>query len=72
MAISDLLAVPEGGLFLIGSLFQKGGWHHVPVTQSDPRNFVSAQQRNLLNPLGGDFLSKLKAPHRGTSLGPFV
>jgi hypothetical protein len=40
----------------------------------DQTNFVLAQQRFLLNPSlgGGQFCSKLRATHRGTSLGPFV
>jgi hypothetical protein len=37
--------------------------------QSEARNFFKAQQRFLLNlPLGATFFSKLRAPHRGTSL----
>jgi hypothetical protein len=48
--------------------------HQSVTSQSEARNFALAQQRLLLNPppVVCDFCSKLRAPHRGTSLGPFV
>jgi hypothetical protein len=54
-------AVPEGRLAVTAR------------SATDPINFVLAKQRFLLNPpLVRDFCSKLRAPHWGKSLGPFV
>jgi hypothetical protein len=54
-------AVPEGRLAVIS--------HQSCRSQ----NFSFSLEANSAElPLGGDFYSKLRAPHRGTSLGPFV
>jgi hypothetical protein len=58
-------------LFL-AQLFQRGDWQSPAKQSPDSSNYNSALQRFLLNPWGREFCCKLRDPHRGTSLGPFV
>jgi hypothetical protein len=55
-------------------LFQRGGSQS--LSQS-PRSqildfYVQRRKKSAERPMGGDLYSKLRAPHRGMSLGPFV
>jgi hypothetical protein len=56
---------------VVGREINEGG--AARTTHADRTHFALALERILLNPpLGGSFCSKLRAPHRGTSIGPFV
>jgi len=57
-------------MFLIGSAVPEG---RAARRHADPRNLNLAQQRYLMNlPCSARLCSKLRAPHRSMSLGPFV
>jgi hypothetical protein len=62
MALSDWLSCSRG----------KAGSHHQHHAARSHNSMFRLGASSEESPLGGEFCSKLRAPHRGTSLGPFV